>query len=161
MIKTILVVSFSLLQLSVSAQEKYKKEITGKLPLKIFSKDAELKLWFGKEYESCHPDQSVLKNLKQHLAGKKITVVLGTWCSDSQELFPRLMKVLKEIHFPLNDLRIYGMNKKKTIPAKIVAKYKITNVPTIIILNADGTEKGRITETVTVSVEADLESILK
>ncbi|MES2621672.1 MAG: thioredoxin family protein [Bacteroidota bacterium] len=147
---------FLLLQFSSFAQEKFKKVITGKLPLKIFAQDDELKQWYLKEYESYQPNEAVLKKLKEHLADKRIVVVLGTWCSDSQRDFPHLMKVLDDIHFPHNRLVIYGINKQKSKPYRIASKYSITHVPTIILINKDGAERGRIIETVTISLEADL-----
>ena len=100
--------------------------------------------------------KELIKKLESFLADKKIVVVLGTWCSDSQELFPRLLKVLNLISFPPNVLTIYGVNKNKTVPENIITKYKITNVPTFIVFNSDGTEQGRIIETVKESVEIDL-----
>jgi len=150
---------FLLLQFSISAQEKFKKTITGKLPLKIFAQDDELKQWYLKEYESYHPNEAVLKSLKEHLADKRIIVILGTWCSDSQREFPRLMKVLDDIHFPHDRLVIYGINKQKSKPLRIAPKYGITHVPTIILINKDGMERGRIIENVKVSLEADLLSL--
>src|ERR1041385_9004206 len=114
--KPVWVILFSMLFLPGFTQEKFKKVITGKLDLKIFSNDAELKQWFEKEYKAYHPDSSVLNDLRDRLIKKQIVVVLGTWCSDSQREFPRLMKVLDLLQFPMAGLRIYGVNNNKSLP---------------------------------------------
>ncbi len=152
---------FSCFSLSASSQKDFKKVITGELNRSIFSTDEELKQWFPKEYSKYKPKASSVKNLQKQLEGKKIVVVLGTWCSDTQELFPQLLKILDLIGFPKNALVIYGMDKGKTTPADIIARYKIEKVPTFIVFNNAGKETGRIIETVDDSVEEDLEAILK
>lgn len=147
---------FPLLLLSSFAPTEFNKEIVGKLKLKKFSKDKELKQWYAKEFNAYHPTDSILQKLKEHLEGKQIVVVLGTWCSDSQREFPRLIKVLAAIDFPAVSLKIYGVNKTKSAAYDIVNKYKIMNVPTIIVLDKDEKEIERIVENVKVSTEADL-----
>src|SRR5688572_27612217 len=97
--KSAFTILFSFFLFITVAQEKYRKTITGKLSLRIFSKDAELKKWFVREYESYQTDKATLKSLKYALADKKIVVVLGTWCSDSQREFPRLLKVLNNVSY--------------------------------------------------------------
>src|SRR3954469_22956624 len=101
-----------------SAQEKFKKEMVGRLKPEIFTKDAELKQWYEKEYASYQPNEgrALYGDLKAFLKDKKVVVILGTWCSDSQREFPRLMKVLDGIHFPRAKLKIYGVDSKKRLP---------------------------------------------
>jgi thiol-disulfide isomerase/thioredoxin len=135
------------------------KDKVGPLSPDIFRKEAPLKKWFVKGYDKYQPDAEAIKKLKTYLADKKIVVVLGTWCSDSEEQFPRLMKVLDAAGFPKQQLMIYGINEKKTVPQNIVAQYKITLVPTIILFNKDGKERGRITEEPKARIEEDLLSL--
>ena len=147
-------VLYNLLFLTASAQKE--KDRIGLLSPDIFRKEASLKKWFVKEYDKYEPDAEVIKKLKTYLADKKIVVVLGTWCSDSEEQFPRLMKVLDATGFPRQQLLVYGINEKKTIPRNIIEQYKITLVPTIILFNKDGKERGRITEEAKKNIERDL-----
>jgi thiol-disulfide isomerase/thioredoxin len=153
---TALIFGLCSLILFAPAQKKYKKQVIGLLEQEIFHSDKQLKKWFVKGYKNYHPDTAVLSRLKQHLADKKIVVVLGTWCSDSQREFPHLMKVLDANDFPKQNLVIYGIDKEKTVPPDIISRYKITHVPTIILMNKDGSERGTIVEVVKETIEKDL-----
>ena len=153
--KPLLFLWFSLLSVSVFAQKKFDKVILGKIERRQFSEDAEMKQWFLKEHSTYRVTDSLIKVLERFLSDKKIVVVLGTWCSDSQREFPRLIKILEAINFPMQNLAIYGVNRKKTRPVKIVRAYSITNVPTIVVLK-DNTVVGKIVETPKVSLEYDL-----
>ena len=54
---------------------------------------------FDEYYEVYEPDQSVLNHLKQKKEGRDILMVVGTWCSDSQEQVPKFYKILDKIKF--------------------------------------------------------------
>lgn len=139
----------------VNAQ-RFDKEIVGPLLRDTFMLDEELQQWFPKNYDDYKLKEQYLPALKNSLAGKSILVVLGTWCSDSQEQFPALMKILHAVDFPANSLRIFGIDREKTQPDYIISRYRITLVPTIIVLDYEGNEVGRITETPEKSLEEDL-----
>ncbi|MCU0370460.1 MAG: hypothetical protein MUC31_03505 [Bacteroidales bacterium] len=44
---------------------------------------------FDEYYQIYEPDKAVLEQLKLKQDGVEILIVLGTWCSDSQEQVPR------------------------------------------------------------------------
>src|SRR4051812_30257983 len=50
--------------------------------------------WFEKGAKDYKPDTTSLKYLQKNLPGYSITVFMGTWCSDSHDLVPKLYKVL-------------------------------------------------------------------
>jgi|ERR1043165_1086868 thiol-disulfide isomerase/thioredoxin len=150
----------SLFVLSAAAQKKYKKVITGNLTLSQFYSDEELKQWFPERHDAYHVNDTLIKDVAAVVAHQNVIVILGTWCSDSQREFPRLVKILEAANFPLERLHLYGVNKKKTLPAKIVKRYGITNVPTIIVWDGKD-EVGRITEKPKISLEQDLSKMKK
>jgi thiol-disulfide isomerase/thioredoxin len=141
---------------SGAAQEKYSKVATGTLQRDTFTQDEEFRKWFLKGYESYAVNERIIDSLKSSLQGRSIVLVLGTWCSDSQEQVPAVLKILDNINFPAADIRFYGIDKEKKLPAEIVAQYKINSVPTIIVLQPNGTEVTRIVETPLKSLEEDL-----
>ena len=145
---------------ALTVQQQYEKVITGELEHDVLTTDPELKLWCNKGYEEYKLETAHRPMLSSQLANKQVTVVLGTWCSDSQHLLPQLMKLLDEIQYPVQQLTLYGIDKEKKTPADIVTRYKITNVPTVIISDSNEREIGRITETPVKSLEEDLASIL-
>lgn len=104
---------------------------------------------------------SAVKFLSDQLNQYDLVIFLGTWCEDSHRLIPQLYRVLEDSGYSLLQLNIYALDRDKKGPGGIEKEYNITNVPTIIVMQKDGKEKGRITETVNKSVEADLEAIIK
>src|SRR4051812_27552146 len=128
------------------AQNKKDKIFLGQLNQKTFTTNKQLRKWFFAEYNSYKVNDTLLQRLTTNFSDdKRIVVVLGTWCSDSQREFPRLIKILEAIHYPVNTLSIFALSRDKKLPSKIVHQYKITNVPTIIVMN-DWIEFGRIVE---------------
>lgn len=110
-----------------------------------------------KEYK---PDTVSIKFLQKNLPGYQLTIFLGTWCSDSKEMIPKLYKVLTEVHYPLSQCLMYGVDRDKTAPGDVQKLYNLTNVPTIIVYKKNH-EVGRIVETVKKSIEKDLQAIIE
>ena len=120
--------------------------------------------WLKQGRDEYEYDEKTATKLQTRLAvlGDKVTFVifLGTWCSDSHDMIPRLQKVLQRIEFPVARVKMYGLDRQKKTKGGEEKQYKIINVPTVIVLE-DGRERGRITETVKKSVEADLLRIVQ
>ena len=115
---------------------------------------------FRNEYAAYIPNPEIANQVSSLLDGISMTIVLGTWCSDSREQVPRFMKVLNvagnDAPVPLlicvdsdkkaGDVSLEGMN--------------ITKVPTFIIFH-NKRELGRIIETPQTTIEQDLYLILR
>jgi thiol-disulfide isomerase/thioredoxin len=101
----------------------------------------------------------VIDSLSLNLADVSIKVVLGTWCSDSRREFPRFMKVLSALNFPMERLMIIGVNRSKTCIEAGVGKGFVDFVPTFIVYKNE-VEVGRIVETPIKSLELDFYSIV-
>lgn len=116
--------------------------------------------WFEPEYQSYLVDDSTLFSIDPELIlTTNITVVLGTWCSDSQREIPRLYKILDYLHYPETNLRMICIDRTKNAEGIDVASLDIQLVPTIIFYSSD-TETGRIIESPEVSLEHDMVRIL-
>lgn len=116
--------------------------------------------WYRKGIKSYKPNKMKLLVLNQYLRHYDLLVFMGTWCDDSHNIIPKLMKVMKETDYPSEQFTLYGVDRAKTTKGNIQEQYKITMVPTIIVLKNDK-EVGRITETLKESVEADLADIVQ
>jgi thiol-disulfide isomerase/thioredoxin len=110
--------------------------------------------------ESYKPDEEKIEALSEELNKYQLIVFLGTWCEDSHRLIPQLYRVLTDIGYPMEQMQIFALDRDKKGRNEEEKQYKITNVPTVIVLQ-DGNEKGRITETVKQNVESDLLEIIK
>jgi thiol-disulfide isomerase/thioredoxin len=113
-----------------------------------------------KEYYSIYePDKEVMGVMRSKLDSVSILIVLGTWCSDSQEQVPKFFKVLDKIRFNEKNLTIICVSKDKEAGEIDVKKYDIQRVPTFIIFRGSK-EVGRIIETPVTSLEKDLLMLL-
>ena len=113
--------------------------------------------WFTSEYEAYQPNKKAIGNLKNVINDYQFSVVMGTWCGDSQEQVPALYKVLDLSGYKHNiTLICVPRNYKEYQP---VAAYHLLRVPTIIVYK-NGHEKGRIIEYPMQSIEVDLIKIM-
>lgn len=113
--------------------------------------------WFKKNYAEYKPAMSVVDELAEF---KKcsVLVILGTWCSDSHELVPQLMKVMDLAGWKQPEL--IGVDRKKKCSKIDIKPLNIEYVPVIIVFEKEK-EKGRIIETTKKSIEEDLLEILQ
>ena len=120
----------------------------------------EFQTWFDMNYESYSPDQETIKTLKgidrQSIA---ITIVLGTWCSDSRREVPVFYRVVDEIGIPDEKLSLICINRMKNFPGTDLNHLDINFVPTFIFYRS-GSEIGRIIESPVQSIERDMLKIL-
>lgn len=118
--------------------------------------------WYKEEYDGYSFDAEAIKELKKAKLGSyNITVFLGTWCPDSHREFPRFIKILEQLNYPMQKLNIIAVNRKKESPNGEEGLYNIQKVPTFII-SKYGKEIGRITESPKSGwLERDLVEILK
>lgn len=120
--------------------------------------------WFKSNYDSYQVDSFTCNFIRPLLAGKTITIFLGTWCGDSKREVPRILKMLDCLDFPEKDLTLVMVGNQDSLykksPQHEEAGKNIVRVPTIII-EQKGIEIGRIIEFPKVSLEKDMLSILR
>lgn len=114
--------------------------------------------WFYDTYNTYKPDENVL-SAWENKNRLRILVFAGEWCSDTRFLLPRFYKAYDGVsgEKPITD--IIWVNRDKKSRTGIEKKYKISNVPTFIVLEGDE-EKGRVVENAQVSIEKDLADIM-
>jgi thiol-disulfide isomerase/thioredoxin len=117
------------------------------------------KTWFNKQLRNYSPDKKVVTQLQPKLNGVTITVVMGTWCGDSKEQVPRFYKVIKRCNYNTNNVTLICTDRTKTTPDHLEQGKNIEKVPTFIFYK-QGKEIGRIIETPTISIEADMLNIV-
>ncbi len=110
---------------------------------------------FKEFYSIYEPDKAVIAELKRLTSGASILIVLGTWCSDSQEQVPRFFKILDKIRFDRRQVSVICVNSDKEAGDVDISGLDIRKVPTFVIYR-DGHEAGRIIETPYTTLEKDL-----
>ncbi len=116
--------------------------------------------YFKSQYDLYNPADMYINKLENKIDDVEITIVLATWCSDSQREVPRFYKVINEAGY--NDKRVQVIAVDKNMEAIVVdiKDMDIKRVPTFIIYK-DEKEIGRIVETPKKSLERDLWNIVK
>ena len=115
--------------------------------------------YFFEEYRNYQPDRDLLENIKNKIFNYSITIVLGTWCYDSQQQVPRFIKILDLIDYNTNYLEIICVDKEKKAGDIDISTLNIERVPTFIYYK-DDIEVGRIIETPSNSLVIDTYNIL-
>jgi hypothetical protein len=110
-----------------------------------------------KNYE---PNANAVAQIKSSDKDTTVTLAFGTWCPDSKNYVPRLLKALRAAGNYHLQLKLIGVDNQFREPVAVVQPLRITNVPTVII-ERGGHEIGRIVETPAAkTMEEDLASIL-
>ncbi len=120
--------------------------------------------WFTTGYDAYKPNPETVTQLKkQSFKEYSIQVFLGTWCGDSKRETPRFMKVMNEINFPADKIKIITVGDEDSLykqsPQHEEKGLGIFRVPTFIIYK-NGVEINRINEYPVNSLEKDLLAIL-
>ena len=110
---------------------------------------------FDEYYQIYEPDKAVLDQLKLKKEGVEILIILGTWCSDSQEQVPKFFKILDKIKFNRKYVQMICVSRDKEAGLIETVNYNIQKVPTFIVYRK-GREIGRIIETPYITLEKDL-----
>ncbi|HEX2865727.1 MAG TPA: thioredoxin family protein [Ignavibacteriales bacterium] len=152
---------------SLAAQEKLKTvtdENSGR-PMLIGEaqrsafRDTSYAKWFNPEYDSYRVKTKDLVNIADTLKNFNITIVMGTWCSDSHREVPRFYKILDTLRYPENKIKLIMVDRKRKDLSGSVDTLNIKAVPTIIFFK-DGVEKGRIVEAPEETLEKDTYNIV-
>ncbi|MEX0315773.1 MAG: TlpA family protein disulfide reductase [Allomuricauda sp.] len=119
--------------------------------------------WFNANYENYAVDQSMLKMFRKKLKKHHIKLFLGTWCGDSKREVPRMLKILHEAKFPMNQLQIVALDYRKghykKSPTGEEKGLNIIKVPTLVFFK-EGKEINRIVESPLESLEEDIAQIM-
>lgn len=139
--------------------QSYGKILLGQQMLSQFQKEP-FKTWYDEAYANYDTDKTTLALLGKSLNKYNLKVFVGTWCEDSHREFPRLIKILESIGYPIGRMKIIALSKKMESPESEELTYHIVRVPTIIV-EKYGREVGRIVETPeTGFIEQDLYNII-
>ena len=121
--------------------------------------DTNFSWWFDSEYQNYEFSSTTLDSIKCKLENITITIVMGTWCSDSRREVPRFLRLLDSIPLKEEKISLICVDRKKESPEGNVADLEIKFVPTFIIFR-NNKEIGRIIETPYKSLEQDLKEII-
>jgi thiol-disulfide isomerase/thioredoxin len=116
--------------------------------------------WMKSGMDSYSPDATSITYLAKTLPDYDIVAIMGTWCDDSQYLIPKLARVLRDTKFPVAHFSLFGVDREKQTGGIESKVYDVKRVPTIVVLKGNK-EVGRIVESVSRSIEAELAQIVQ
>jgi len=124
---------------------KEEKVLQGVIKRNTIESDTTFK-WFSSNYNYAQPTAKAIEIIKQQKSKFKIIVFGGTWCEDTQNLLPLFYKLMDKSEYPSRKLTLVGVDRDKKSGNDLSSTYKITNVPSFIVLRNDGKEVGRVVE---------------
>ena len=120
--------------------------------------------WFDPQYSKYQASEALVADLGKSMDGVSIEAYFGTWCGDSRRQIPRLIRILDLASVDESRLTLVALSDQqmqfKRSPMRSEAKRYIHRTPTIVVLR-QGVEIGRIVETPSETIEADLLAILR
>lgn len=122
--------------------------------------DTNFAWWLNSEYDVYNLDTATLASIGNKLNDYNLTVVMGSWCSDSRREVPRFYKVLDTLKYDQAKLKLICVNRDKNDPAGDTDKLNIEAVPTFIFYK-DDKEIGRIVESPKETLEKDILKIVQ
>jgi thiol-disulfide isomerase/thioredoxin len=121
--------------------------------------DTNFAWWFDSETAMYSVDSASLAGVCCKMGDVGITIVMGTWCSDSKREVPRFFKILDKLGYDQKLLTVICVDRDKKSPGGEAEKLEIKLVPTIIFYR-NNEEIGRIIETPKESLEKDIAGIV-
>ena len=116
--------------------------------------------YYTLEYDDYQLNDSLVNLISSRMSDVEITIVFGSWCSDSEQQVPHFYKILDKAAYDESKLSIIAVNRQKKAEEVQIEDLKIEFVPTFIIYR-DGEELGRIVETPYDTLEEDLWKIIQ
>ena len=107
--------------------------------------NAAFKSWYSNNQNGYKVDTSITNAMASTKDKVQYVVFGGTWCGDTQFILPKFFKLQEQSGLSENNLSIYAVDRNKKTLGNIADAFKITNVPTIIVMK-EGKEVGRIVE---------------
>ena len=101
--------------------------------------------WYTGSRNSYTPAQETVTALASAKNKMELVVFGGTWCEDTQSILPKFFKLQEQAGFPDAGISFFAVDRNKKTIGGITDAFKITNVPTIIVMK-DGKELGRVVE---------------
>ena len=101
--------------------------------------------WYGSSQNSYSPAEGTVAAVAGAKSKLQFVIFGGTWCEDTQFILPKFFKLQEQAGYPDAGVSLFAVDRTKKTIGGITDAFKISNVPTIIVMK-DGKEVGRIVE---------------
>lgn len=111
-----------------------------------------------KNFDEYVPGENITRLFRVHKNNLSFEIHMGSWCEDSENWIPKLIKIFEITNQPASSIRFIGFDRSKEIELD-GQKIKTDFLPTIIV-KRNGVAIGSIIENPKVDLEKDLETII-
>lgn len=134
------------------------KVLKGKVPLQTLMNDSAFR-WFYQGVNKYQPSSSVSVDfIKSKRTKFNVTIIGGTWDSETQSVMPKFVKVLILASYATENIAVYAVDQKNEAGVEVPFKFK--KLP-VFVISRDGKEVGRIVgEPEGSNLETELSKIL-
>ncbi|MBA2746872.1 MAG: thioredoxin family protein [Flavisolibacter sp.] len=101
--------------------------------------------WYAQNQQNYTPDANALQALRTQKDSVYFLVFGGTWCDDTRNILPKFFRLTEAAGMADDHITLVGVDASKKTIHHLAEIFKITNVPTIIVLK-NGREVGRVIE---------------
>lgn len=115
--------------------------------------------WYFDGYDEYTINEDYVNEISQLMEEIKITIVIGTWCSDSRREVPQFYKIMDALKFDDDNIKFIAVDRNKTTELYNIDELNIKFVPTFIFYHKEK-ELGRIVEIPNETLEIDILEIL-
>jgi thiol-disulfide isomerase/thioredoxin len=138
--------AYSQAQYEISPDEKHPEQhvLRGIINKYLIQNDGSYK-WFTQMQAGYKPDTATLNAFESAKGKMQFVIFGGTWCEDTQFILPKFFKLQEMTGIEDSVITFFGVNRAKKTLSSIADAFKVTNVPTIIVMR-DGKEIGRLVE---------------
>jgi thiol-disulfide isomerase/thioredoxin len=149
------ITNYALAQTTLNTEQNV---ITGFTDVRLLERGNNYR-WYKDGYMNYQPNNSALEVIRNVPYDIQIFVFAGTWCEKSQILLPQFYKAMDLAGFAKQKITLYLLDRDKRSPQGMENNYNINSTPVFIIIQK-GVEIGRIAETVSQSIEADIADLI-
>ena len=101
--------------------------------------------WLARDMKYITPSADAVSVFIEKKDKFNLVVFGGTWCEDSQNLLPKFYKLILKSGYPEKKIQLIGVDRNKKTIDDLQLKYKVTQVPTFIVMQKNK-EIGRVVE---------------
>ncbi|MBI5372730.1 MAG: thioredoxin family protein [Sphingobacteriales bacterium] len=136
--------SFAQTQFEVLVERPNEKSLKGIISRSLLEKDSSFK-WYAENLKAYTPRPDAAEALRKYKDSIQLLIFIGTWCSDSHFVIPKLYALTDAAGFPEDHITLIGVDRGKKTLGHLAEALNIKNVPTIIVMK-NGQELGRVVE---------------
>jgi len=115
--------------------------------------------WYNQRYKMYRPAPNAVQTIEKNISDYDIEVYMGTWCPDSHREIPRFFKILEQVDYDMDKLKMFTLDNRYQSQTKDEKGKNITAIPTIIFYK-DGKEVNRFVEHARESIARDVAKIV-